>query len=628
MGPSHRLSHSLRWSLAFVAAASTSPGTARAQVAASTASEAPSLADSLRLDPAVHRGVLPNGLRSFIQRNLRPKARASLQLAVKAGSNLEADDQRGLAHLAEHMNFNGSLHFKPDELVAYLQSIGLRFGADANAYTSFDETVYMLQVPTDRDSLLDRGLTALSDFAGRALLSQAEIDKERGVVLEEWRLGRRAQQRLQRKQLPVLLRGSRYAERLPIGKPEIIEHAPASRLRDFYRTWYTPDRMAVIAVGDFDPTRMDSLIRVHFADLRKPAAPRPTPQYGVPPHRETLISIATDKELPYNSASIAHMRPRRTQTTVRDYRRSLVESLFSSMLNARLDEIGHRGDAPFLWARGFSVAFVRPVTTYLLVAGVTDGGIDKGFTALLQEIARVRQHGFLASELARAKEGLQAENERAYAERDKTESDDFASELAAYFTAGDVPPGIEASHALTKALLPGIGVDEVNALVGQMIREQDRVVLVSVPQKAGAAAPTEGALRAVLARVGAQPTAAWQDSTAGKSLMSELPKPGRVQSRRTVEEIGATVLTLSNGAEVWLKPTDFKADEVMFTCYARGGLSVADSAAFTSAWLAAQVVNDAGVGGFKSADLQKLLSGHLVEVSPYMDDYLHGVSGS
>src|SRR5436309_7518626 len=198
MGPSHRLSHSLPWSLAFVAAASTSPGTARAQVGASTASEAPSLADSLRIDPAVHRGVLPNGLRYFIQRNPRPKARASLQLAVKAASNLEADDQRGLAHLAEHMNFNGSLHFRPDELIAYLQSIGLRFGADANAYTSFDETVYMLEVPTDRDTLLGRGLDVLSDWAGAATLSDAEIQKERGVVLEEWRLGRGADERMRR----------------------------------------------------------------------------------------------------------------------------------------------------------------------------------------------------------------------------------------------------------------------------------------------------------------------------------------------------------------------------------------------------------------------------------------------
>ena len=465
-----------RLSLALLVAASTLlPIAARRTRAATPAAaakpvarKAASAADSLHLDPAVRSGVLPNGLRYFIRANHRPVARASLRVAVNAGSNLEQDDQQGLAHLDEHMNFNGSAHFKPDELVAYLQSIGLRFGADANAYTSFDETVYMLTVPTDRDTLLDRGLTALSDFAGRALLSQTEIDKERGVVLEEWRIGRGAQDRILRKQLPVLLHGSRYAERLPIGKPEIIEHAPAARLRDYYRTWYTPDRMAVVAVGDFDPARMDSLIHVHFGDLPKAAAPRRTPRYEVPPHRETLIAIAPDKEATASVVTIAHKRMRHVEATVKDFRRGLLESLISGMLNARLDEIRHRKDTPFLWAQSYASDWVRTLEAYSLIAGVKDGSIDKGFAALLSEIARVRQHGFLASELARAKQDLAAENERAYAERDKSESSGFAGRLVSHFLTGDAAPGIEDTYRMTRALLPGVTLSDVSARIPRL----------------------------------------------------------------------------------------------------------------------------------------------------------------
>jgi zinc protease len=239
---------------------------------AAHAQSAPTLTDSLTWDPAVRRGVLPNGIRFFIKKNARPEDRVSLRLAVPVGSTAEADDQQGVAHFTEHMNFNGSAHFKDaDDLVGYLRSIGLRFGADANAYTSFDETVYMLDVPTDKDSLLVTGLHALSDFAGRATMSDKEIDKERGVVMEEWRLGRGADERMQRQQFPVIFHDSRYAVRLPIGKPEIIQGVAHDRLRDFYKTWYRPEWMAVIAVGDVDQDRMERLIRENFSDLPKRA---------------------------------------------------------------------------------------------------------------------------------------------------------------------------------------------------------------------------------------------------------------------------------------------------------------------------------------------------------------------
>jgi len=619
----------IRTILAMVSIGALPAGAQSPAGAPATPAPAPALTDSLHLDPTVRTGVLPNGMRYFIQRNAKPEARVSLRLAVGAGSNVEADDQQGLAHFVEHMNFNGSKHFRSaDELVSYLRSIGMRFGADVNAYTSFDETVYMLEVPTDRDSLLDRGLLALSDFAGRATLSGTEIDKERGVVLEEWRLGRGAQERIQRKQLPLVFHGSRYAERLPIGKPQILQQAPAARLRDYYREWYTPGRMAVIAVGDIEPGKMEVLLRSHFRDIAARPNDKPTPAFEVPPHQETLVNVATDKEATGSSVSITFKNPRRARRTVADFRRGLAEDLFGSMLNSRLDEIAHRRDAPFLSAGAYAYPLGRSVDLYALSARVSDGGIEKGLAALLDEVARVRQHGFLDNELVRAKDEMRAENERAYAERDKSESSGFAGDLVSHFLTGDAVPGTTATFELTRALLPGITLSDVTARIPRLTRNDSRVVLASAPEKAGLAAPTEEALRAVLARAAQANVAAWTDTSAARPLMATLPKPGTVVSRRRIEEIGTTVLMLSNGVEVWLKPTDFKADEILFTAYAMGGLSNADSARFATAFLGNGVVNDAGVGGFKATDLQKMLSGRIVRVSPSYGFYTHGFNGS
>lgn len=588
----------------------------------------PALGDSLRLDPAVRTGTLPNGLRYYIRHNDRPAARVSLRLAIAAGSTAEQEDQRGFAHFAEHMDFNGSEHFKPEEMIAYLEAIGMRFGSDANAYTSFDETIYQLDVPTDRDTLLDRGLLALADFAGRATLADAEIQKERGVVLEEWRLGRGAQERISRRQYPALYHGSHYADRLPIGLPKVIEKTPAARLRDFYRTWYTPDRMAVVIVGDVDPARMDSLLRAHFGDLPRPARLLPRPRFEIPLHRATLVSVATDKELTLSNVSLLFKRPLHVTRTVGDFRADLVEGLYTAMLNARLSEVAHRADAPFMWAGAYPGTLGRTIGAWQVYATAQDGGIEKALATLLDETARVRQHGFLASELGRAREAMRAGDERAWAERDKSESPDFAGAYVRSFL-DDVPaPGIEARHALTPALLDDITLAEVNALSARLMPEAGRVVLASAPEKPGVAVPSEAALRALVGRTSRAPLAAWQDTLAGSVLMKVLPVPGSVVARRTIDEIGVTVLRLSNGVDVWLKPTDFKADEIVFRAQAEGGTSLADSAAFTTASLASLVVNRSGVGGFTSTDLQKLLSGRIASAGTDIQAYTHGLRGT
>lgn len=596
--------------------------------AAYSAVALPALGDSLRLDPTVRAGTLPNGLRYYIRHNGRPAARVSLRLAIAAGSTAEQEDQRGLAHFAEHMDFDGSAHFKPEEMMAYLQSIGMKVGADANAYTSFDETVYMLEVPTDRDTLLDRGMTALADFAGRATFTDEQIHKERGVVLEEWRLGLGASERILRKQYPVMFHGSRYADRLPIGQPEIIRKAPAARIHDFYRTWYTPDRMAVVIVGDVDPARMDSLVHLCFGDLKKPAHALARPRFDIPLHRETLVSVATDKELPYSTVGMSFKRPLHPTRTVGDFRADLLEKLYTTMFKARLDEVTHRADTPFMWAGAGSGLLGRTLETWGVFGSVRDGAIEPGLEVLLEETARVRQHGFLASELERAVRQTRAADERAWAERDKSESRGFAGAYVWSFL-NEVPaPGIEARHALTQALLDGITLEEVNALSARLMPEDGRVVLASGPDKPGVAVPTEVTLRALLARAGQAPLAAWKDDLSGSVLMKTPPVPGRVLSRRTIGEIGVTVLTLSNGVEVWLKPTDFKTDEIVFGAQARGGTSLADSATYATAVYSPTIVSRCGVGGFTSTELQKLLAGRVAGASTFVGWYLQGLSGS
>lgn len=586
------------------------------------------LTDTLRLDARVRTGVLPDGLRYFIRVNHKPEARVTLRLAVNAGSTVETDDQRGLAHLSEHMNFNGSEHFKPEELVSYLQSIGMRFGADANAYTSFDETVYMLEVPTDRDTLLDRGLTALADFAGRAIMTDREIEKERGVVLEEWRLGQGADERIDRQQYPIMFHGSRYAERLPIGLPEVIQHAPADRLRAYYHDWYTPDHMAVIAVGDFDPEQMLRLIRRHFGELKRPTRPITPPRFDIPKHDETLISVATDPELTRSGVSLMFKRPAEPTVTAGDYRRDLIVQLYASMLNARFTEIAHRADPPFLSAFANNQKLGRTAQSWSLGASVKDGGIGAGFKALLEELARVRQHGFLPIELTRAKDRLRAGYERMNAERDKTESPSFAREYVSYWLTGEPAPGIEAEYALGTSMFDGITLGELTALTPVLMHDDSRVILASAPAKAGSVTPSEATLRAALDSAATLTPAAWADSTAGRQLMAKLPAPGRVASRRQVDEIGTTVLTLSNGVQVWLKPTRFKADEILFGGFALGGLSLADSSDFATSWITSSVIGDAGVGGLTRTELRKLLSGRIASAGASYGPYTNNVNGS
>ena len=360
------------------------------------------LSQIIPVDPLITVGTLPNGLRYYVRENRLPQARAELRLAVKAGSVLEDEDQRGLAHFVEHMAFNGTLHFPKQEITSFMQSLGMRFGAHVNANTGFDQTIYELQIPTSSPAVIGRSLTILEDFAHAVSFDPVEIDKERGVILEEWRLGLGPGERIRDAQFPMLLKGSRYAERLPIGKPEIIRNVNHDRLKQFYADWYRPDLMAVIAVGDFDKAAVEAQIRSRFASIPAAASAKPRPDYAVPAQPGTVYSVVTDPEVTQTTLGVFAMMPARDQSTVGAYRQQMAERLFASMLSDRFDEISQQPNAPFLAAQTSRGIFVRTEEVTSLNALVAPGGVERGLSALFTELDRVARFGFTATELDRA----------------------------------------------------------------------------------------------------------------------------------------------------------------------------------------------------------------------------------
>jgi zinc protease len=586
------------------------------------------LDDPIPFDAAVKTGTLPNGLKYYVRQNSRPANRVLLRLAVKTGSLDEADDQQGLAHMLEHMAFNGSTHFKPGELISYFESTGARLGPHVNAYTGFEETVYMLDLPSDKPEIVDRGLDAMSDFAGGLTLDPKEIDKERGVVIEEWRGGLGAASRVRDKQIPVLYYHSRYAERLPIGKPDIILNFPPERLRAFYDMFYRPDRMALVVVGDADPQKMIDAIQAKFGPL-KPRDGNPVPRVNdVPLQKELLVSVVTDPELTQSSVSIIRKRPRQYERTAADYRRDLVQRFFEAMLNERFDELVRRPDAKFLGAGIFGGTLSPKVETVGLGANVQSGGLVAGMTAVGIEAKRARQFGFGAPELDRAKKRMAAQYERAFNERDKTESSSYAQEYLNNFLEDEPSPGIAYEYRLLQQVLPGISASEVSGLAKDLFADDSRVVLVTAPQKPDVKVPTEADVRSALQSVDSVAVTPWNDTSTNRELLETKPAPAAVTGTRTIDDIGVTVVTFANGVDAWLKPTDFKNDQVLFSMYSKGGLSLAPPQDFPEASLSTAFVNLSGAAGLKALDLQKMLAGKLAGASPTMSLSTHGFAGS
>ena len=578
------------------------------------------------VDPRITIGYLSNGLRYYIRTNARPSQRAELRLVVNAGSVMEEPDQVGLAHFIEHMAFNGSENFAKQDLIRFMESIGMRLGPGVNANTSFDETVYMLHVPTDNPEAMQKAFLFFADVAHRLSFDADAIDKERGVIIEEWRQGRGAAARMQDQQFPVLLKGSRYAERVPIGTRENLERFKPEALKRFYTTWYRPDLMAVIAVGDFNKNDVERLIREQFGRIPAAEARKPRPDFDVPDHPDTLYAITTDPEATMTTVALYNMLPLREQTTVGAYRQRQIERLHVGMLNARLAELAIKPDAPFMRAGIQRGIFVRTKETASLMALVKEDGIARGLTALVTESARAARFGFTPGELERERIEVLRGYESAFAERDKEESADLAAEFVRAFTQQEPTPGMPYEYGLVQRFLPEITLEEVNK-VARDWTSGSRVVLVNAPKKDGLAVPDSTQLAAAMKSAMSGDIKPYVDVATTRSLMERLPEPGRVVKTTTRDRFMITEWELSNGVKVVLAPTSFRQDEVVLRATSPGGTSLAGDKDYVAAMTAAQVVGAGGVGPFDVIQLRNALSGKAASVTPFINDTEEGLGG-
>jgi zinc protease len=581
------------------------------------------------VDQKVKIGKLSNGLTYYIRHNVKPEKRVELRLVVNTGSVLEDDDQLGLAHFMEHMNFNGTKRFPKNELVSYLQSIGVEFGADLNAYTSFDETVYMLPVPTDKPGLVDKGLQILEDWAHNALLDSTEIEKERGVVIEEWRLSRGADERMMKQTLPVQYQGSKYAERLPIGKLETLQHFNHAALKRFYTDWYRPDLQAIVVVGDIDVNDMEQKIREIFGDIPARTNSRKREIFPVPDHTELLTVVAKDKETAFPSVEILYKRDPQPETTVGDYVRYMNGALFTGMLNNRFRELTLQPNPPFVGAGSFyGESYARTKDAYQLFANSSDTGMSRALYTLAEENRRILLYGFTPSEFDLQKKQVLSYYDRVFNEREKQESYNYVEEYIRNFLTEEPIPGIEWEYDFVKQYLATVTLPDVNQLAAKWISNNNMVVTLNAPDKAGIKIPSAEEVKAVLGKAETATISPYKEKVLAKNLLdASRIKAGKIISTKTDEELGTSTLVLSNGATVVLKPTNFKNDEILFRAFSKGGHSLVKDADYYSAIYAASIVGQSGVGGISAIDLGNMLKGKNTSVTPSIGGLSEGLSG-
>lgn len=584
----------------------------------------------LPVDPNIKVGKLSNGLTYYIRKNSKPEKKLQLRLVVNAGSVLEQSDQLGLAHMMEHMNFNGSKNFPKNDLVNYLESIGVKFGADLNAYTGFDETVFILPIPSDDSIKIDKGFDILEDWAGNALLDTSEINKERGVVLEESRMGKGAGERMRDKYFPLLFNGSLYSTRLPIGKDSIIQHFNPESLKKFYKTWYRPDLMAVIAVGDIDPDLAEKEIIKHFSNLKNPEKEEERPAIiPILERKENAAMVLTDKEQTINLLQIFnYIEKSKKIDTWGDFRESIVEDLFNTLINQRLQELTQQPDPPFLFGGTSFGDFLRGYRIFSSIAALGDKPAKNAIDALVTTTESVAKFGFLPSELERAKKDMLTQTENAYTNRDKTESDRYVQVYINNFLSGTPITGITNRYNFVKKILPDITVAEVNAIAKKIESKQGRFALFLAPDKNTAQLPTDKELTSLIAAAYQLPVKPYQERTMANSLMDKFPVPGKITAEKTNAVLGTTDLTLSNGVTVTLKPTQFKNDEIQMDSWRWGGIHNYPLADKESAESAPNLIQVMGVKDLTPVDLNKFLSGKIVSVQPYLNTDDEGVQGS
>ena len=584
-------------------------------------------------DPNVRIGKLENGLTYYIRHNELPEDRADFYIAQKVGSILEEENQRGLAHFLEHMCFNGTTNFPGKGIINWLETIGVRFGENLNAYTSIDETVYNINnVPVIRDGIVDSCLLILHDWANDLTLAEAEIDNERGVIHEEWRTGQGAMMRMYEQALPKAFEGSKYGHRLPIGTIEVIDNFPYQALRDYYETWYRPDQQGIVVVGDIDVDKVEAKIKELFSPIQMPANAPERKYEQVPDNKEPIITIAKDKEQPSTMIYIWHKHPA-TPNEAKGNIGYLVQnymfSMISSMMHARLEELRQSANPPFIQAASGDSDFLLAKTTEAFVgmAVSKDDGIPTALSTLVREIERARKFGFTASEYARAKADYLLMLESAYKERDKMKNNQYVQEYIRHFIDNEPIPGIETEYALMNQLAPNIPVEAINSILPQLIKDENIVINIFGPDKEGMVYPTEAEILDILNKTKAEEITAYVDKVSDEPLMKEAPKAGKIVK---AEEgpFGSTALTLSNGVRVVLKTTDFKADEIRMRAFSPGGTSVFGTKEALQLKMLNSVAGLGGLGNFSNVDLEKVLAGKKATIGASVSGLSEGLNGS
>ncbi|MDR1180849.1 MAG: insulinase family protein [Bacteroidales bacterium] len=580
------------------------------------------------IDPKVKVGKLENGLTYYIRKNAKPENRVELRLAVNAGSILEDESQVGLAHFTEHMAFNGSKNFPKNELVKYLQSIGMTFGGDLNAYTSFDETVYRLTVPLDNPENFNNGLLVLADWANGLLLEGKEIDAERKVIIEEWRLGLGADDRMRKKWFPVIFANSRYADRLPIGTLKNLETFKYETLRNFYRAWYRPNLQAIIVVGDIDIDATEAKIKELFGQMQNPENAPERIIYPIGGNKEPLVVQTTDKEATHTIVLTARKHERGEMNTLNDLRDAFIMDLFNAMLNERYEEYKQDTASPFIMAAGEYGDFVGKVDAFMSQAITKENRMNDAFLTLLREEERVKQHGFLSSELERAKEEYLSILEKRSNEVSKTNSSNFASEYVDHFLYQKAIPGAKIMHTQAKKLLEDITIEEINAFAKKIITDENMAVVIMGPEKEGVHIMTEAEAKEILDKKEYKNVTPYVDNYKEEPLLDKELQGGTLASKQVLSDIDATEYTLKNGVKVVIKVTDFKDDEILMRAVSPGGSSLVSDDDFPAAMFATSVLGRSGLGAFDKVELDKKLKGKYVGITPILNETYEGFSGS
>ena len=586
------------------------------------------LSQPLPQDPALLTGKLDNGLTYYIQANKRPDKKAELRLFINAGSIVEDQDQLGLAHFTEHMAFNGTKNFSKNQMLDFLNSVGMGYMNGLNGMTSYDFTMYMFKIPTDNVETLRKGFLILSDMAYQVDFDPIELEKERGVIIEEWRMGQDAQSRVREKTSAVIYEGSPYADQAPIGTYEVISTFKLDTIKRFYHDWYRPDLQSVVVVGDFNPQDILALVQEYFGKIPARTDPRPLPVITIPGHDEPRSVVVLDKELQRSTVNMLWKYPPTSLQTVGDAYTQYNRDLFYSMINSRLQERTQQANPPFSYAMAYEYSMVKPQSVASITAMIGNGQAETALTTIVQEVERIRQHGFTQTELNRAKLNIMRQYESALSEKDTRQSADLTWSFFSPITEGAAYMSPEQEYAIASALISQITLEECNDLIHKLIAPKNQVVSIEGVEKAGLSYPNAVELLQIVATAKDTELEAYVDTSSDEPILSQIPKPGKITKTKTFKASGIKRWTLSNGVTVYSKKTDFKNDEIVFLASSPGGYSKLPVSEMNAAKYLNWYITESGLGEFDASALDKAMAGKIVDVSPTVNLYSETLDGS